>query len=117
MKNTMKKIITLFVVLILAFSTLSTTAGAIKLGDVIGYAQPTDIIATINGYQIESYNVDGYTYICVEDLRYYGFDVTYNWDNRALYVSRNHSLNKIDPFAGFCTLIPYIPFKSSFDLR
>jgi len=95
MKKTMKRLIALIAVLVMAISVIPT-ASAARIGDVIGYAQPTDIVATINGYQIESYNVNGYTYICVEDLRYYGFDVYYDWGERALYVSRN-SVYSIDP--------------------
>ena len=78
-------------------SLIALTASAARVGDVIGYAQPTDIVATINGYQLESYNVEGYTYICVEDLRYYGFDVMYDQYSRTLSVNRNFSVTSIDP--------------------
>ena len=56
-----------------------------------------DIIATINGFQIESYNMNGLTYICVEDLRYYGFDVYYDNSTRTLSLNRNYNVNTIDP--------------------
>ncbi|MBQ4528172.1 MAG: hypothetical protein II998_08880 [Clostridia bacterium] len=59
-----------------------------KIGDVINYAQPTDIIAKINGFHIQSYNVDGYTYVCVEDLNYYGFYVNFDWNLKTLSVVR-----------------------------
>ena len=94
----MKKYLSLVLVIILSVAIFPFAASAAKIGDTIGYAQPTDIVATINGFQIESYNVDGYTYICVEDLRYYGFDVYYNPSARTLSFSRNYS-NYINPQA------------------
>jgi hypothetical protein len=46
----------------------------------------TDIVATINGQPIPSYNVSGYTMIVAEDLNAYGFDVTWDGVARALRV-------------------------------
>lgn len=97
MKKMVKKLMTLTCLLVMTVSLMATTANAARVGDVVGYAQPTDIVATINGYQLESYNVDGYTYICVEDLRYYGFDVVYDQYSRTLSVNRNYSVSTIDP--------------------
>lgn len=73
----------------------SFTVSAYKIGDVVGYALTTDIAATINGYDIPSYNVDGYTYIVVEDLRYYGFSVIYDNSTRSLSVTRDFSQNYV----------------------
>jgi len=92
----MKKYLSLVLTIVLALALVPNVAMAARVGDVVGYAQPTDIVATINGYQLESYNVDGYTYICVEDLRYYGFDVYYDNYSRTLSVSRNGA-TYIDP--------------------
>lgn len=97
MKKTTKKLIALFCTLVMTLCFITISANAAKVGDVIGYAQPTNIVATINGYQLESYNVDGYTYICVEDLRYYGFNVSYDNDSRSLYVNRDNTVTEIDP--------------------
>ena len=72
------------------------TVRAYNIGDIIGYAQPTDIIATINGYQLLSYNVDGYTYIVAEDLKAYGMNVVYDDASRTLTVTRNTD-TVIDP--------------------
>lgn len=49
----------------------------------------TDIVATIDGVAIRTYNIDGYTNVVAEDLRNYGFIV--NWDplRRRLDISRN----------------------------
>lgn len=68
--------------------SLFITANAWKIGDVVNSTLYTDIVASINNYNIESYNIDGYTAIVAEDLAKYGFDVTYNNSKRALYVSR-----------------------------
>lgn len=95
MKKT--RLIALVCTFVMMLSLVAVTADAAKVGDVVGYAQPTDIVATINGYQLESYNVNGYTYICVEDLRYYGFDVYYDNYSRTLSVSRNWGITSIDP--------------------
>lgn len=92
-----KKILAMVCTLVMMTSLFAIGASAAKVGDVVGYAQPTDIVATINGYQLESYNVDGYTYICVEDLRYYGFDVYYDNYSRTLSVTRNWGVSSIDP--------------------
>lgn len=92
-----KKFMVIICVFVMMASLFAINASAAKVGDVIGYAQPTDIVATINGYQLESYNVDGYTYICVEDLRYYGFDVVYDNYSRTLSVTRNWGVSYIDP--------------------
>ena len=87
----MKKSFLIILALILSVSLFPMTTLAANIGDVIGYAQPTDIIATINGYKIESYNVNDLTYICVEDLRYYGFDVYYDNATRSLSFGRSSS--------------------------
>ena len=87
----MKKIISLVIVCIMLVCAMPFTASAYRIGDTVGYALTTDIIATINGYPIPSYNVDGYTYIVVEDLRYYGFTVGYSDSSRALSVSRDYN--------------------------
>lgn len=92
-----KRLIALISAIIMTVSLFSVGVSAANVGDVIGYAQPTDIIATINGYQLQSYNVNDYTYICVEDLRYYGFDVSFDANNKTLNLSRNNDITSIDP--------------------
>ena len=59
------------------------------LGDVVGKAVYTDIVAYINNQPIPSYNVSGYTVVIAEDLRAYGFDVV--WDNgtRSLSITKS----------------------------
>lgn len=97
MKNILKKLMSLCLVIVVMGTVCSVCVQAAKVGDVIGYAQPTDIIATINGYQLQSYNVNDYTYICVEDLSHYGFDVSFDMDSRTLEFSRNYDVTNIDP--------------------
>ncbi|MBQ3573232.1 MAG: hypothetical protein IJA16_01405 [Clostridia bacterium] len=92
-----RKLLVLISIIVLMSSFSSVSVSAVKVGDVIGYAQPTDIIATINGYQLQSYNVNDYTYICVEDLRHYGFNVAFNMYDRTLDFSRDYDITSIDP--------------------
>ena len=62
-----------------------------EIGSVSNQALRTDITAKINGHDIPSYNVDGYTYICAEDLQYYGFSVVYDNDIRSLSLTRDYN--------------------------
>jgi len=89
----MKKVISMLLCIIMVCG-VSVTANAYQLGDVINSTLYTDIVASINNYNIESYNIDGYTAIVAEDLRAYGFEVVYNNDKRALYITRGNT-NKI----------------------
>ncbi|MBR1969384.1 MAG: hypothetical protein IKA17_03410 [Clostridia bacterium] len=97
MNKTSKKLITLILLIVAAISLFALPAQAARVGDVVGKAQPTDIVATINGYQLESYNVNGLTYICVEDLRYYGFDVYFDMYSKTLSLTRGYDYTTIDP--------------------
>ncbi len=97
MKTNIRRIIAIISVISLMMTFIPATAGAAGVGDVIGYAKPTNIAAVINGYQLESYNVNGNAYIVVEDLYYYGFNVVYNDSMRALYVERNIMDYDINP--------------------
>ncbi len=83
----MKKIIAITLALIICLSGMS--ALAYENGDVIGYACYTDIVAKINGYELESYNVDGYTYIIAQELRNYGFDVIWDESTRTVIIKRS----------------------------
>lgn len=67
------------------------TVNIAEASSVIEHTLYTDIIATINGYSIESYNINGYTAVVAEDLRNYGFDVVWKQNERALYIKRNDS--------------------------
>ena len=93
----MKRITALLIIVFMVTSLTTVAVGAYNVGDVIGYAQPTDIIATINGYQLKSYNVEGYTYIVAEDLRYYGMKVVYDDSTRTLGVYKDEAVTGINP--------------------
>lgn len=93
----MKRITALLIIVFMVTALTTVAVGAYNVGDVIGYAQPTDIIATINGYQLKSYNVEGYTYIVAEDLRYYGMKVVYDDSTRTLGVYKDEDVTGINP--------------------
>ncbi|MCZ8520372.1 MULTISPECIES: hypothetical protein [Paenibacillus] len=56
------------------------------VGDVIDQVLSTDIAAYVNGKAIPSMNISGSTAIVVEDLRHYGFDVSWNPDEHKVTV-------------------------------
>lgn len=86
----MKKFLSLALAAILTVtSVLTITASARNVGDVIGETLYTDIVASIDGHNIASYNYNGNTMIVAEDLRNYGFDVTWNPTDRTLTVDRD----------------------------
>jgi len=57
-----------------------------KVGDPIGDVLYTDIVAYIDGYAIRSYNINWNTYIVVEDLLLYGFNVVWYGTEKKLVV-------------------------------
>lgn len=93
----MKKLFAVLLLSCMMLTLLFPQVSFAKTGDVIGYANYTDISAYINHYPITSYNINGYTAVVAEDLANYGFDV--NWDDyqRALYIESNHRATKITP--------------------
>lgn len=80
-----KKILFGLVICVLLIS-LSIIPVSAKNGDIAGAVYYTDIRAYINSHPIESYNVDGYTAICAEDLAAYGFSVYWYAESRLLNV-------------------------------
>ena len=61
---------------------------------VVGATVYTDIIASINDYNIESYNINGYTAVVAEDLNNYGFNVVWDGNSRTLSIKRSGT-NKV----------------------
>lgn len=57
-----------------------------KNGDIVGNIYSTDITATVNGYEVESYNIGGKTAIVLEDLAKLGASVSYEDSIRTLIV-------------------------------
>ena len=82
----MKKFVSIITLMVMLICAIPMCSDAYNVGDVIGEAVHTDIVATINGYQIPSYNVNGYTYIVAEELRNYGFTVGYCDADREISV-------------------------------
>jgi len=60
-----------------------------QLGAVLGNVLNTDVTAYINGQQIPTYTIGTRTFIAVEDLERYGFDVAWNRGDRSLRVEWN----------------------------
>ncbi|SFK66817.1 hypothetical protein SAMN03159341_1014 [Paenibacillus sp. 1_12] len=73
---------------IAAFLALGSTpfVRAIEIGDVTGQVLSTDIRAYVNGTEIPSLNVNGYTAVAAEDLREYGFDVAWVPQERKIVI-------------------------------
>lgn len=66
-----------------------TCVSADSVGNAIGNTLYTDIVAYINDYAIESYNIDGYTAVVAEDLINYGFTVKWDNNTRSLHIERS----------------------------
>lgn len=64
--------------------------------NTIGTTKVTDIVAFIDTNYIPCYNYNGYTFICAEDLQYYGFDVNWNADTRTLSVDYNPAKPRVE---------------------
>lgn len=95
----MKKLLSLILGISIFTAVMPVSA---KLGDIEGYTKYTDIVAYINHFAIESYNVNGKTCVVAEDLANYGFAVS--WDNaaRSLNITRDYGNNKINQYS-----VPY----------
>ena len=80
----MKKLLFLVVTLSILFSNSFTPDAQ---GKVIGEVLNTDIAAYIDGHPTRSYNINGWTGIVAEDLRDYGFEVSWDEAQRTLFIS------------------------------
>ena len=76
--------------LLTAALSLGSLTALANVGDVIGTAYNTDIVAYINNYAVPSYAVNGQSVIVAEDLSNFGFDVTWDNDTRSLNITRNN---------------------------
>ena len=85
----LKKIVCYVIVLSMLLCLMPSMANAAKVGDVIGEALHTDIVAYINHYAIPSYAVNGTSCIVAEDLRNYCFDVNWSSSAKSLYIVKN----------------------------
>lgn len=57
----------------------------------VGTVRYSDVVTYINNFSIPSYNMNGYTFVKVEDLGNYGFDVLWNEFNKTLRISRGET--------------------------
>lgn len=85
----MKKIVSILLMLLLVMSCIIPMTAFAKVGDVVGQAYHTDIVAYINHYAIPSYAVNGQSCIVAEDLKNFGFDVIWDNNTRSLTILRN----------------------------
>ena len=67
-------------------------AGRVPASSMILYS---DIAAYINHYPIPSYAYNGKMVVVAEDLRNYGFNVTWDEGSRSLYIEPNYDTNQI----------------------
>lgn len=85
--NTIKGFVIGVILTLLVTGTVLAVASSNIVGDIIGSIFHTDIVTYFNGAKINSFNINGQTAIVAEDLRDYGFDVTWNGEKRELHVA------------------------------
>ncbi len=74
----MKKLLPLLLTALLCLCALCAVSAAdVRVGDVYD----SQILATVDGHPIPSYNIGGRTCVIIEDLAYYGFRVTWDGEN------------------------------------
>ncbi|MBO4915917.1 MAG: Ig-like domain-containing protein [Oscillospiraceae bacterium] len=66
-------------------ATAPRTSGTV--GARLGSYYYTDIVTYLDGYAINGYNTDGRTFICAEDMRYYGYNVVWDGYARTLTIT------------------------------
>lgn len=84
------------------FNSLEAMSGSLceqtvgTVGEAAGNYYCTDIVATLDGKPIESYNIGGRTCIAAEQLREFGYDVVWDEDARTLTIKKPADFYKID---------------------
>ncbi len=68
--------------------TCAAAPARAAVGDIAETIYTTDILTRVNGRDINSFCVDGETLIAMEELRDYGFTVTYDDSIRTLFVNQ-----------------------------
>lgn len=81
---------TMLISALAAIILFGAAASAEEIGDVVNTAVRSDIVAYIFYQPIDSYNIDGYTYVRSADLRKYGFDVAWDADSKRVDITRNY---------------------------
>ncbi len=86
----MKKIISVFLIITCLFSVIFIPASyAQNIGDIIGEAYYTDSKAYIDDHSIAVYSIESKLAVSAENLKYYGFDISWNSQKRTINVFRN----------------------------
>lgn len=84
------------------FNSLQAMSGKLvessegEVGTVSGPYYETDIVTTLNGEPIESYNIGGRTFIVAEAMRDFGYNVDWDADKRILTVTKPMDFYKIE---------------------
>lgn len=86
-----KRLVSFAAVCAVFIQLTATSAFAAQAMTPAGDLLETDISTYINGCQINSYNVNGYTAIIAEDLTKYGFSVAWNNVARTLTITRSEN--------------------------
>lgn len=83
------------VVLIMIFTNTAPVNAGIGIGTDIGDIKETNIVTSINGNYIPSFNIDGNTVIMCLELDNYGFTTSYDSNERIVRISydRNKGIN------------------------
>jgi len=82
---------------ITAFCFLFALSCSAKNGDITGTIYSSDILATINGTPVESFNIGGKTVIILEDLQKNGATIRYSDSLRTLLVDFLYINNMSEP--------------------
>ncbi|MCH5211696.1 MAG: hypothetical protein J1G06_01640 [Oscillospiraceae bacterium] len=84
------------------FNSLQAMGGGLvesaegEVGTVFGPYYETDIVTTLNGSPIESYNIGGRTFIVAEAMRDFGYNVDWDADARTLTITKPMDFYKIE---------------------
>ena len=84
------------------FNSLQAMSGELvesaegTVGEVFGSYYETDIVTTLNGSPIESYNIGGRTFISAEAMRDFGYNVDWNESARTLTITKPMDFYKIE---------------------
>ncbi len=101
---------------LLAASLCFGSAAFAKSGDIAGEYYSTDIITSLNGYEIDAINIGGQTLISAENMRYYSFEVYWDSEARRLDVSRTtHATNGTPPTVEHSALPSGTPIGNYFE--
>jgi hypothetical protein len=76
---------------------LGSTPSQQMQGRSMGYVLHTDIRSFINGVEIRGYNLAGHVFVIAEDLRAYGFNVTWDGSRREINVTTPAGIPAVVP--------------------